>query len=139
MNVKKTTKKPDDGPSRLAAGELEILEMLWREQSATIREAQLALDSDVGYTTVQTRLERLVKKGLVQKSRTRPARYAAAVTPEQVGGNDLDLLVRRVSDGRVVPLVAHLLSRDSVTTEELAELKRLIAAAERAAQQRGDG
>jgi hypothetical protein len=67
----------------LAAGELEILEMLWREGSVTIREAQDALALGIGYTTVQTRLERLVKKCLAHKSRTRPAVTASNLGPYQ--------------------------------------------------------
>jgi BlaI family penicillinase repressor len=130
-------KKESKNTARLAAGELEFLQMLWREGSVTIREAQIALALSIGYTTVQTRLERLVKKCVASKSRTRPAKYSAAVSQEEVRGTDLDLLVERVGEGRVVPLVAHLVSHESVTPKELAELKALVAKAERAASKRG--
>ena len=115
---------------RLPEGEIEILEMLWRESAVTIQQAQVALGQPIGYTTVQTRLNRLVEKGLVAKSKTRPAHYSAAVTPDEVRERDLETLVERVSSGRVVPLVAHLINRRDVTSEELAELKSLIEAAE---------
>ena len=102
MNAKKNS-APKTGASknsaRLAAGELEILQMLWREGSVTIREAQTALALSIGYTTVQTRLERLVKKCVASKSPTRPAKYSAAVSQEQVRGTDLDLLVESPSLG----------------------------------------
>src|ERR1700691_2112078 len=93
---------------RLAAGEIEILEMLWRIRSATISEAHEALARHVGYTTVQTRLNRLVAKGLARKAGSHPARYEAVIKPEQVCRGDLDVLVARVTNGRIVPLVAHL-------------------------------
>ena len=109
--------------------------MLWREGGVTILEAQQALGLPIGYTTVQTRLNRLVKKAVARKTRTRPAKYSAAVTPEEVRQLDLDLLVDRVSEGRVVPLVAHLVNRHSITQEELQELKKLVAKAERKARQ----
>lgn len=115
---------------RLAAGELEMLQMLWREGDVSILEAQRALGLPIGYTTVQTRLNRLVKKGIAQKSKGRPAKYAAAVSADQVGGQDLDLLVERVGGGRVIPLVAHLINREELTREELEELKTLVAEAE---------
>ncbi|MHC4399053.1 MAG: BlaI/MecI/CopY family transcriptional regulator [Planctomycetota bacterium] len=121
------------GMPRLAPGEMEILHMLWREGGVTILEAQQALDREVGYTTVQTRLNRLVAKGVVRRSGTRPAKYRAAVSPEQVSAGDLDLLLERVSDGRVVPLVAHLVKDRDLPPEELNELRRLIDEAERAA------
>ena len=118
--------------ARLAAGELEMLQMLWREDGVTIMEAQQSLGLPIGYTTVQTRLNRLVRKGIATKSKERPARYFAAVSPDQVRGADLDLLVEKVSDGKVFPLVAHLVRRESVSREELKELKRLISEVEQA-------
>jgi len=115
---------------RLAPGEMEILQMLWREGGVTISEAQRALDRPVGYTTVQTRLNRLAAKGVVHRGKDRPAKYRAAVVPEEVSARHLDLLLERVSGGSIVPLVAHLMKDRSLSPEELAELKRLIADSE---------
>lgn len=116
---------------RLAAGELEMLQMLWRAGGVTILEAQQALGLPIGYTTVQTRLNRLVNKGVASRTTDRPARYSAAISPADVRQGDLDLLVERVSEGRVAPLVAHLLERHKISADELAELKQLVAAAEK--------
>jgi BlaI family transcriptional regulator, penicillinase repressor len=118
-------------PPRLAAGELELLQMLWREDGVTILGAQQALGLPIGYTTVQTRLNRLVKKGVAKRTKDRPAKYSAAISPADVREKDLDTLVERVSEGRVAPLVAHLLERHPVSAAELAELKRLVADAEK--------
>jgi predicted transcriptional regulator len=116
---------------RLAAGEMEILQMLWTEGGVTISEAQRALDRPVGYTTVQTRLNRLAAKGVVTRSKGRPAKYQAAIAPEDVSAWDLDLLVERVSGGRVVPLVAHLVKDRTLSPREIRELRRLLDEAER--------
>ena len=119
---------------RLGAGEMEILQMLWREGGVTILEAQQALDRPVGYTTVQTRLNRLVAKGVVSRTKTRPAKYQAAVAPEEVSALHLDLLVERVSGGSVVPLVAHLVKDRTLSPEEIGQLKQLVDEAERASE-----
>ena len=124
---------PKREPPRLAAGELEMLQMLWRTPGVTILEAHEALGLPIGYTTVQTRLN--VKKGVAARTADRPARYSAAITPADVREGDLDMLVERVTEGRVAPLVAHLLERHAVSPEELAELKRLVADVERRARQ----
>ena len=116
---------------RLAAGELEMFQMLWREGRVTISEAQAALGLPIGYTTVQTRLNRLVKKGAAARTTQRPAKYSAAITSADVGQTDLDTLVERVTAGRVTPLVAHLLERHKLSAAEIKELKALVAAAER--------
>ncbi len=126
---------------RLPEGEIEILEMLWRESAVTIQQAQTALGQPIGYTTVQTRLNRLVEKGLVTRSKTRPAQYSANVTPEEIRERDLETLVERVSSGRVVPLVAHLVNRRDISADEIAELKQLIEEAEQrasASKRKGD-
>ena len=124
--------------ARLSAGEMEILQMLWRAGPVTLSEAQAALDRPLGYTTVQTRLNRLVDKRLVTRTADRPARYAAAVAPQEVTARHLDLLVERVTGGSVVPLVAHLVRDRALSSADIAELKQLIAAAERNARRGKD-
>jgi predicted transcriptional regulator len=119
-----------DAPRRLSAAEMELLEMLWRLGEATLSEAHRELGLPIGYTTVQTRLNRLVKKRLVRRSQQRPARYSAAVAPDAVSAHDLNLLVERVSGGSVVPLVAHLVRDRSLTVSQIGELKRLLDDAE---------
>jgi BlaI family penicillinase repressor len=117
---------------RLSPGEMEILQVLRDGEGLTLSEAHKAMcarGKEIGYTTVQTRLERLVEKGAVLKSAQRPARYQAALGPEQVSGPLLDLLLERVSGA--VPLVAHLLQDPSLSREDLDEIKRLLAEAER--------
>jgi BlaI family penicillinase repressor len=118
--------------SRLLASELEILEMLWSKKSVTIAEAREGLGGDIGYTTVQTRLNRMVKKSIVRRSRTTPAKYSAKITPEEVARRDLDLLLARVSGGSVVPLVTHLLNGRNLSSVEIDELKELVRDAEKA-------
>ncbi len=117
--------------ARLASGEIELLEMLWRIRSATLAEAHEALPRKIGYTTVQTRLNRLVAKGLAKRSGSHPAKYEAVIQPDQVCRGDLDVLVNRVTSGRIVPLVAHLVQDRDLTDAELCELRELIDEAER--------
>ena len=116
---------------RLATGEIEILELLWRHKSLTIAQTHEMLERKVGYTTAQTRLNRLVEKGLVKRTGLHPAGYEAVIQPETVSRGDLDSLVRHVTLGRVVPLVAHLVKDRALSQDEICELKRLIDEAER--------
>jgi predicted transcriptional regulator len=116
---------------RLTSGELEIVSALWHAGPATISEVHVALGKPVGYTTVQTRLNRLVAKGVVARSDERPARYRATFGPEEVSRHDLEVLVRRVNQGQIVPLVAYLVRDRNLTSEEIHDLRRLIDEAER--------
>jgi BlaI family penicillinase repressor len=125
--------------ARLSAGEMEILQVLWRDGAVSLSQAQAGLGRAIGYTTMQTRLNRLVDKGLVTRTADRPARYAAAVAQEDVSARHLDLLLERVSGGSVVPLVAHLVRDRSLSAADIAELKQLIAEAERQTRKTKDG
>ncbi len=118
-------------PPRLSAGEMEILQMLWRAGAVTLSEAQEALARPIGYTTMQTRLNRLVDKHVVTRTSDRPARYSAAVAPDDVSARHIELLLERVSGGSVVPLVAHLVRDRDLSADEISELKQLIAEVER--------
>ena len=89
---------------------------------------------------MQTRLNRLVGKGLAKKAKTgrQPTKYSAALQPEDVTASQLDALLERVTRGSIVPLVAHLVSASPPSREDLAELKKLLRDAEqRIGQQKG--
>ena len=118
--------------SQLSAGELEIMAVLWERGEVTLAEAHQALNAKrpLGYTSAQTRLNRLVVKGVVSRTRQRPARYGAVVRPDAVGARHLDVLLERVRGFRVVPLVAHLIRDRKLSPGEIAELKQLITEAE---------
>ena len=106
--------------------EMEIMQVLWQNNGVTISQAQTALGRPIGYTTVQTRLNRLLDKGLAQKSAERPALYRAAVAPEAVSAGHLGLLKQRACGGDVVPLIAQLMKDHPFTPEEIAALKKLV-------------
>src|SRR6266568_870922 len=114
---------------RLTRGDLQILQMLWREQRVTIAGAHQALAQPIGYSTVQTRLNRLVGKGLVRKTKETPTRYEAAIQPQDVMESELRTLVQEVSGG-VVPLVAQLFREHQPSATELDEIRQLIRQAE---------
>ena len=114
-------------------GEEELLSLLWEHGSLSISEVHERLGRDLGYTTVQTRLNRLVAKGWVEKMKVgkQPTHYAAVIEPGTVRETQLDYFVERVTKGSVVPLVAHLVQGTSLTQGELAELKKVIREAEK--------
>ena len=120
-----------EAPKKLSPGEMELMSLLWEQGPLTIAAAHSALQREIGYTTVQTRLNRLVEKGLATRSSARPAEYSAAVSADAIGANHLDILVDRVAGGNVVPLVAHLVDDRALTQQEVDELKKIIADAER--------
>ena len=115
---------------RLSSGELDLMDLLWREGPLTLAQAHEKYNAGaIGYTTIQTRLNRLVAKGLATKA-GRPAAYEAAVGREKVQAGHLDQLISKLAGGSVVPLVAQLMQDRRISRDELDQLKRLINDAE---------
>lgn len=124
---------------RLSAGEIEIMGMLWERGPVSLSEAHQALAATrpIGYTTIQTRLNRLVAKGVVGRTDRRPASYVALVRPDAVGTRHIDLLLEKIGGLQVVPLIAHLIRDRRLSSAELAALKDLIAEAEKSSREGG--
>lgn len=121
-------------------GELEILRILWANDSCTLSEVCEALraDRDVATTTVATMLRVMLDKQLVKrhaagaKKDQRGYRWAAAVTQEKTAGSMLGKLLDGVFDGSASRLVAHLVETEKLSEQELSELESLVDAKRRA-------
>ena len=120
-------------PLRVAKGELELLSLLWDAGPLTIGDAHRRYadyGQPVSYPTMQTRLNRMFEKGLLARSNEKPSRYSAVATRSQVTRGHLGELVAHISGGDVVPLVAHLVSQQSLTKQQIVDLQQLLAKAQ---------
>ena len=122
-------------PLRAAFGYLErdVMEVIWRGQPVNVRDVQSQLPRAAAYTTVMTTLDRLFKKGFVQRERRRRAFvYTAAYSREQVQAAVASgLLTGFLEEGSVAarPLRSNLV--DVVAERDdalLAELEALVRA-----------
>ena len=117
-----------------------VLEVLWRgRQGLSVRDVRAALGDGLAHTTVMTTLDRLFKKGLLERHRDgRAFRYAARTTREALAAGALRRgLDRLLGRGPVRPLLASLV--DAVSEHDralLPELRRLVREKERAARRR---
>jgi predicted transcriptional regulator len=109
--------------------QLQIMQVLWDKQTATAREVTDAIHATepIAHSTVQTMLRVLEDKHSVgHKQDGRTFVFFPRVKEhdfKQVATQDL---VERLFGGRVSNLVAHLLSVEDVSKEELAEIRKLI-------------
>ena len=114
---------------KLSPGELEIMEMLWSEDGVFLSQAHqffLQRDRKIGYTTVQTRLNRLVEKGIVLRDdESYPGVYKAVLKREQITGRYFDLL-EELCGGNLAPLMIHLLKKQKFSPKELDALKSVL-------------
>ncbi|MEO2016166.1 MAG: BlaI/MecI/CopY family transcriptional regulator [Fuerstiella sp.] len=123
-------RKPTIRPS---TGDMELLSLLWEHGPISLSAAHEQMPEGVAYTTVQTRLNRMVVKGLATREKVgrQPMQYKAAIGPEEINARQLDSLVERVAGGSVLPLVAQLVQKTDFTESELSKLKQLVHEAER--------
>jgi predicted transcriptional regulator len=110
----------------LSEGEMELLNLLWKLGPSSLTTVHKNYSRPVGYTTIQTRLNRMVDKGVLSRSTDYPALYEAVVEIE-VASSSFFEKVARISGGSLVPLIAHLTEKRKLTAEEIALLKELIA------------
>ena len=108
--------------------ELEIMRVLWETGPANVQTVQFRLKSrDLAYTTVQTMLNVLYRKGRVRRQlRERAYFYRPLLTREnairQAVGNVLD----RFFGGSADNLVLNLLETRQLPPEKLIEIQRLL-------------
>ncbi|HJS58202.1 MAG TPA: BlaI/MecI/CopY family transcriptional regulator [Vicinamibacteria bacterium] len=112
-----------------------ILDLLWRSRGErSVREVQDDLQGSLAYTTVMTTLDRLFKKGLLERKRDGQAYlYATRVSREAFAAGLLKRTLDRVLDrGSATPLLASFVDAVSEHDRELLpELERLVRARER--------
>jgi predicted transcriptional regulator len=113
----------------LTPQELAIMKVVWRLESATVRDIYEALRErrDVAYTTVLTMMKILEQKGYVKKSRAdRAFVYRAARPRQQVLGGMVREFVDRVFDGASRPMLLHLVKETRLSDKERRALLRAI-------------
>jgi predicted transcriptional regulator len=116
-------------PLQPTAAELEILRVLWRRGSATVREVQddLPRGDQIAYTTVLKLLQIMVEKSLVERDESaRSHVYRAAVPESGVKRRLVTDLLDRAFDGSAMGLVMQALHAKPATPDELRQLRALL-------------
>jgi predicted transcriptional regulator len=107
--------------------ELEIMQVLCETGAANVQTVQQALARELAYTTVQTMLNILNKKGKVKRTlKDRAYFYKPAVSRTQVARQHLGDIVDRLFGGSAESLVMSLLESRHLTPEKLARLNKLV-------------
>lgn len=111
--------------------ELEILQILWLNGTATVRDVheELAKTKDVGYTTTLKLMQIMHDKGLVKRDETmRTHIYQPAVNKERTQKHLLDKMIDSLFGGSSTQLVLQALGsgEQKVSAEELAQIQLLL-------------
>jgi predicted transcriptional regulator len=120
--------------------ERKTLDAVWRLGRARVSDVRSALEQRAAYTTVMTVLDRLYKKGVLDRQREgRAYVYSAVASPDQIQSSVAMSLLRRLLGTRekAAPVLSNLV--DTVGERDrrlLDELDRLIREKRRALDRR---
>ena len=103
--------------------ELELMQVIWRLGSGTVSAVQTELSRPLAYTTVQTMLNILERKGKLRRElQGRAYVYSARVSEAKALGQGVCDLIDRMFGGSSEELVMSLLKNGQIDAERLAEL-----------------
>ena len=108
--------------------ELEIMNVLWLTGPANVQTVQGELKSrELAYTTVQTMLNVLHRKGRVKRQlKDRAYIYTPVLSRQKAVRQALGEMLERFFGGSADSLVLSLLETRKLTPERLAELQKLV-------------
>ena len=113
----------------LSPTEWSLMKICWEKGETTARGIydESLKTKQRGYQTVKTMLDRLAKKGYLDRKRFGPLwLYKPAKSRSRVVAGAIERFVDTVLDNTLAPLVVHFAKRERISTEELAALKELI-------------
>ncbi len=114
--------------------ELDLMKIVWRLESATVREVHHELqrsDEKVAYTTVMTLMKILEEKGYLDKSiEGRAFLYRPSRPRSEVISGMVQEFVDRVFNGSAQPLLLNLVKNEGLSEEDLDQVARTIKESE---------
>ena len=109
--------------------ELEILNILWTQGPATVREVheKLAKTKDTGYTTTLKQMQVMLEKQLLSRDASSKVHvYKAAVNKEQAQGQMVQKMIETMFDGSAMQLVMQALGNRKTSKEELELIREYL-------------
>jgi BlaI family penicillinase repressor len=109
--------------------ELEILQVLWEKERATVREVheELSAYKDSGYTTTLKLMQIMFEKGLVKRDDSNKTHiYSPNVSREKTQQQMVGKMVDALFGGSATQLVMQALGSSQPSKEELEEIQKLL-------------
>lgn len=107
--------------------ELEIMKVLWEAGASTVQQVRNALPGQPAYTTVQTMLNVLLRKGKARRVlKDRAYVYRPAVSRAEAAKTALRDLIDRMFAGSAENLVMGLVETKELTPEKLRKIEAKV-------------
>ncbi len=109
--------------SGLTRLELKIMQVIWKRGACAVSAVQAVLQPPLAYTTVQTVMNILERKGKLNRAlEGRAYVYSAKVSEEKAHGQSLRDLIDRMFGGSSEELIMSLLKSRQIDAKRLAKL-----------------
>lgn len=116
--------------NELTERELELMQVFWDHGEQTATEVQEKLSEsgrELAYTTVATLVKILLSKGFVEQTvDRRPFTYRPVKTFEEVSGNIVGDLIKRVFGGSREQLLIRMMKQKKLTKKERELLEEIL-------------
>lgn len=113
---------------KLFDSELKVMNVLWREGTATAKYIAAELNAELGWNinTTYTLIKRCIKKGAIERLEPhftcRPL-----ISKEEVQEAETNELIDKIYDGHASNLFAALLGRKKLSERQIEQLKQMVA------------
>ena len=118
----------------ISDAESRVMDVLWQRAPQTSEDIVAVLREPTGWheKTIRTLLNRLLRKGAVSAQKDgRRFLYSPLLRREVWQQQESRSLLDRVFGGKVAPLLTHFSQHETLSTKEVAELRKLIDAIEK--------
>ena len=107
--------------------ELQIMQVIWKRGASNVSAVQEGLEQNLAYTTVQTMLNILERKGKLKRELSgRAFVYSATVTEANASVHAVRDLVDRMFGGSSEDLVMSLIKSKQIDAKKIAELSKRL-------------
>ncbi len=116
-------------PLKPTESELEILQVLWNKQNATVREVHeiLSEQKEAGYTTTLKLMQIMHEKGLVTRNDSSKTHiYQPAISREKTQQHLLGKMMNGLFGGSTSQLVMQALGNKKPSKTEIDEIQKLL-------------
>lgn len=113
----------------ISEAEWKVIACLWDEPNSSLKQISNKLgNTDWSYTTIRTMVTRLVDKGVIgaDKSSSSSFKYYPIAQEKECKIEETRSFLKRVFNGSVSMMVSTLARQESLSKEEIVELKKII-------------
>jgi len=110
-------------------GELEILQILWEIEPATVKmiHEKISVNKTVGYTTTLKQIQRMFDKRLVKRIKEGKSHlYSSVVGKHETQHRLFDKVMNSAFGGSALKMAMHAIDKGKVSKAELDEIKAFI-------------